>query len=322
MNPQVLKNSSSDGDSQHPTAALEKVSYEPYISPFQSNIQNWMAENGFGLGGLVVGLRGCGLQGQIDFKREVFENVVREEFRTFWSSLTPKMAAAFEKHRMGIRNFFTESAFTMLQAMLLNGVRKGIIPHPDGKKPHDVREGKPGSLEDDCARALASMGRDLSDRLTEVLKYYSSRDVENDRFFIHAMSEYLGLGPSMEALLEARVLDHYGLPNIYQASHYGALLNTALGQVFGIDWKETTAEAVIEDQPRRHEWPAAYLQLPLLDAVLASSYYSYDATGVEAFYDDTYPRDKGEKEKRVAEARVITKALHEFRARLLGAVEG
>lgn len=311
------------------TAALERtsVTYEQVGSPFQKAIAALVAEKGEHCFTLQKWPTSGGLQGRVAVNRTgILDHFIAEQFDAFWHSLPESQQAVFVRKRTGWSHLFSEAAYSIFSAILMNAVVHGSIPHPDKKRAGTERAGRIGSLEDDCARALGSIRCQLAKVLATHLEHYSSGEIKDDQALIHSMSDYLGLGLDMDELLQARVLDHHDQPNTFKAdNYYGACLTTALGQCFGISipFQRTTPEEVIADQMIEHEWPEAYRRTPLLDAVLQDSFSFYDPERVAASYADMVqliPDDVSQEEaiERVQEARIITDALLSFRRKLVG----
>lgn len=305
--------------------------YEQIKSPFQRAVEAWIKSLGGNWQWMIVNPRNPGLQGRMAFNQQALEPFLGEQFGAFWESLSDEQRELFGKcnHRMGWKHFFIETATTMFDATLMSGIEAGVIPHPDGKEKGTARAGMPGSLENDTARAKGSMMYDLEQVLAEHLKYYSSGNPEEDQQFMNALIDYLGLDTDRANALMSRVLDHHGLPNLHKARrHYGAHLQTALLQCYGMmdPYWRTTPEEILPDQMRKHNWPAAYRQLPLLDAVLDPSRWQYDPKDIRAMHDDLMARHPETREdpwapnidQRCQQGQRIIEAIDAFRARLLG----
>lgn len=302
---------------------IDTANHQP---PFHQALKEWMAANGKrNLQQMLRNPQGCGLGGQIDFNRQMLEDFVLGQYGAFWTFFSrhaPPAATALEDRKRNFRYFFTEAAFTGLQALLMVAIENGALPHPQGKEPGTIRAGKPGSLESDCERAIGSARAGLTNNLGATISdpthSFSSGSLAHDRILIYAMSHYLGLDGDTVEYLDGRVLKHFGLPNIHEAHGYGAHLHTALLQVYGIDDKRTTAEEVIRQQLRTFSWSQAYLKPPLLDEVLKDALCFYNPERVREFYMDTFPDEVDDMEKRITEAEVIARALLEFRDRMCG----
>lgn len=314
----------SKGDS---TALDTRIDYTPALSAFVQAFQNWMISKRIkSIAELLHDPHGCGLQGRIDFDSKPLKLFLEDQYSAFWKvfeTVTPEAASSLHRFSEDLESFFTNAALTHLQSVLITRIQDGAIPHPDGKQIGTDRAWMPGSAEDDCRRALGSLRYNTANYLKENLGHYSSGKLENDQALIQEMSRYIGLYPEAASSLQARVLDHYGLPNSHKARNtYGALLYTALGQVFGRENKQTTAEKIIEDQIEKYKWPEEYKKPPLLDVVLELALESYNPTSVESSWRDMAERipdiDEAEISKRVAEAHTISNALHAFRAKMLG----
>ncbi|QQR54556.1 hypothetical protein IPG41_05180 [Candidatus Peregrinibacteria bacterium] len=317
-----------------PATALqpfEAPEYEQIKSPFQKAVEEWFARMGASWKHLIIDPNNPGLQGRMAFDPQAIEQFLQDQFHEFWKSLSEQQKQIFGRNndRMGWRLFFIETATTMFNITLMHGIERGVIAHPDGKITGTERAGMPGSLENDTARARGSMMFALGNALAERLKNSSSGDAEEDKQFMDALMDYLGLDIDRANALMSRVLDHHGIPNIHKAQHhYGALLKTALLQCHGSmhPYWRTTPEEVIPDQMQKYRWPAAYCQLPLLDVVLGDSLWFYDPVNIRAFHDDLKARHPETEEDpfgpnieaRCQQGQRIIDALQAFRARLLG----
>lgn len=318
-----------DVQTRSPFDGFEGEAYESLQAPFQKAVVDWMRKLGPNAWrGMLINPRGCGLNGRFAFNKMTLESFASEQFGLFWESLTDDQQQLFGRrgNRMGWRHFFLQTAFAMFDATLMNGIEMGMLPHPDGKI-IDPKRGAdmPGSVENDCARAKGSIAYDLETDLAEHLKHYSSGNVNDDRAFMTAFADYLGLDESTAARLMARVLDHHGLPNTHKARRtYGALLHTALGQCYGIrkEYQRTTPEAVIDDQMRKWNWEPEYRRPPLLDAILDWSFDFYDPARIAAYEADLTARhpDMADPDHgfRLEEGQAIIEALQAFRTRLVG----
>lgn len=310
-----------------PGTAMEQVETEKYIPPFHQALKAWMAANGKqNLQEMLQNPQGCGLGGQIEFNRQLLGDFVQDQYREFWkffSERAPAASAALETRKGKFTYIFSMAAFTGLQTLLMAAIQNGAIPHPEGKKPGTARAGKPGSLEDDCARAIGTARGDLSrglrDNINDSQYGFSSGSLTHDQLLIHAASRYLGLDGETIEYLDGRILEHYGVPNIHEAHMLAANLQTALLQMYGVDRKRTTVEEVIQKQLHDFpSWPEAYQKLPLLDVVLEDSLQYYNPERVQGFYMDSYPDEVDDMNKRVAEAHIITDALIAFRNTMCG----
>lgn len=310
------------------SGSIERINLQTLVPPFHKAVQEWMAEQKIkNIGQLLINPRGCGLGGQIAFDKSMMQSLLLDQYHDFWnhfSSQMPSASAAIGEHREYFHYYFSEAAYFSLSALLMTAIMNGTIPHPRGTAADPARAGLPGSIEDDCNRAIGGELHALSKFLVSTLTDHASGNLTHDKALNHSMCAYLGLEPEDEAFLEARILHHYGVPNTYLAnSHYGAFLFSALGRVCGDDTSEF-ALGIIEGQVEKHQWPQAYKELPLLDAVLERALNFYDVRLRKRMDNDQAtrrppsPDRQAEQEDSYRQASIITSALYAFKDKCLG----